>query len=400
MNGGVGGHVAGELARGAFEHGYEPYATDILERLFELGKKYNNKIYFAYTGSVPPPPPPPTFKTIDLSKVANMNSRTTSEKNTISWMNSKRAGDDFSNLPTGEQDFKGIRFHVIDPLKNNGEAVVAVSRQKGFPQEKEINVNAKAGAVYFLHTSSKPSSENVSGAISLHYADGTSVTRYMMMEKHLTYWWFSNLKTERSGIAWYGSNGVSKGIGLSWCAIDNPHPDKMISKIVLHAAQDETIYTVFAISLADQKHYIPVQGPSFGGPDNWAAATAMAALVEGLAGVKDAPGTQAYTVPILSPRWNETKADTIQVTIRYAPSDGYVAYQYFHDPGTKTIHLLATGNGQKIHCHFMVPKNSKPSGVSVDLQPVPLKITQIESSTYADFSIDPGSARSIIVRYE
>ena len=124
------------------------------------------------------------------------------------------------------------------------------------------------------------------------------------------------------------------------------------------------------------------------------------ARFEGLAGVKDAPGTQTYTVPILSPRWNETKADTIQVTIRYAPSDGYVAYRYFHDPGTKTIHLLATGNGQKIHCHFMVPKNSKPSGVSVDLQPVPLKITQIESSTYADFSIDPGSARSIIVRYE
>ena len=67
MNGGVGGHVAGELARGAFEHGYENYGTDILERLYELGKKYNNKIYFAYTGSIPPPPPPPTFKPLDLT---------------------------------------------------------------------------------------------------------------------------------------------------------------------------------------------------------------------------------------------------------------------------------------------------------------------------------------------
>ena len=189
----------------------------------------------------------------------------------------------------------------------------------------------------------------------------------MIMDKHLTYWWFSNLKTNHSGIAWYGTNDVSKGIGLSWCALDNPHPDKTISKIVIHSAEDETIYTVFAISLSDQKHFVPVQGPSFGGPDNWAAATAMAALVEGLAGVKDSPGEQAFTVPTISPRWNETQADTVNVTIRYAPSDGYVAYQYNHNPSQKTITLLTTGNAQTMNCHILLPKNTKP--VSVDAAP-------------------------------
>jgi hypothetical protein len=399
MNGGVGGHVAGELARGAFENGYEAYGTDILERLFELGKKYNDKIYFAYTGSIPPAPPPPVFTTVDLSKAANMSSRITDEKNVMSWMNSKRRGDDFSNLPVGDQTFKGIRFNVLDPSKNNGRAVVAVSKQKSFPQEKEVAINAKAGAVYFLHTSSKPSSENVSGAISLHYADGSKVTRYMLMEKQLTYWWFSNLKTDRSGIAWYGSNEVSKGIGLSWCAIDNPHPDKMISKIVLHSAQDETIYTVFAISLSDQKHHIPVQGPSFGGPDNWAAATAMAALIEGLAGVRDSPGTQAYDTPTLSPRWNETKADTVSVAIRYAPSAGYVAYRYFHDPNDKSINITATGNGQKVNCHIMVPKDKKPFKVRIDDQPTDFKTSRIEGTIYVDFSINPSPAKSITIFY-
>jgi hypothetical protein len=400
MNGGVGGHVAGELARGAFEHGYENYATDILERLYELGKKYNNKIYFAYTGSIPPPPPPPTFKPVDLSNIANMDFRITSEKNTLSWMNSKRIGDDFQNLPTGDQTFQGTRFQVIDPSKNNGRAVVAVAKQKGFPPQKEIPINDKAGALYFLHTSSKPSSENVSGAVSLHYSDGTQIIRYMIMDKHLTYWWFSNLKTDHSGIAWYGANEVSKGIGLSWCALDNPHPDKIISKIVIHSAEDETIYTVFAISLSDQKHFVPVQGPSFGGPDNWAAATAMAALVEGLAGVKDSPGEQAFGVPTLSPRWNETKADTVNVTIRYAASDGYVSYKYYYNPSQKAITLLTTGNALKMNCHILLPENTKPISVHADQQTLSFKSVQIEKSTYVDFSINPSGAKHLVIRYE
>ena len=162
------------------------------------------------------------------------------------------------------------------------------------------------------------------------------------------------------------ANEVSKGIGLSWCALDNPYPDKTISKIVIHSAEDETIYTVFAISLSDQKHFVPVQGPSFGGPDNWAAATAMAALVEGLAGVKDSPGEQAFTIPTLSPRWNETQADTVNVTIRYAASDGYVAYRYNYNPSQKTITILTTGNAQTMNCHILLPQNTKPISVDAD----------------------------------
>ena len=30
--------------RGAYANGYENYGTDILNRLYELGKKYDNKI--------------------------------------------------------------------------------------------------------------------------------------------------------------------------------------------------------------------------------------------------------------------------------------------------------------------------------------------------------------------
>ncbi len=398
MNGGVGGHVSGELARGAFENGYEKYGVDILERMFELGKKHDNKIYFSYTGSITPPPPAPTYTPLNLLPYANMDTWSMGGKKSMPWMNSKREGDDLRNMPVGEQTLANIRFNIINPERNDRKAVVAVSKRKGYRSQVEIPLNQTAASVYLLHTSSKPSSENVSGAVSLVYADGTKTTRYMIMNKHLTYWWFSELKTPHSGIAWYGSNQVSKGVGISWCAIDNPYPEKIISSISLHAAEDETMYTVLGISLSDQNHYIPVSPVSYGGPDNWAAATNMAAMIEGLAGVKDAPGSEKYSSPVLSPRWIETKADTVYATVRYAASNGYVAYSYIHQPHQKRIHLTATGSGA-INCRILVPENETPLSVVVDGRNFPFSVERIEKSEYAVFALKIGYASQIIIVY-
>ena len=49
MNGGVNTIVAGELAKAAFQNGYETYGVDILKRLMELMKKYNGDLPVAYT---------------------------------------------------------------------------------------------------------------------------------------------------------------------------------------------------------------------------------------------------------------------------------------------------------------------------------------------------------------
>ena len=72
MNGGVAGHAAGELARGAYENGYEEYGSEILLKLYKLGKENGNRIWFAYTGSIPPPPPAPHYKKINIAAQANM----------------------------------------------------------------------------------------------------------------------------------------------------------------------------------------------------------------------------------------------------------------------------------------------------------------------------------------
>jgi hypothetical protein len=400
MNGGVGGHVAGELARGAFENGFEPYGRDILDRLTDLARRNGNKIAFAYTGSIPPPPPAPRYTPVDLSAVANMDFWDKGGPGAARWMLSGRPGDDLRGLPTGEQQFAGINFRVVDPARNQRRAAVAVSHAKGLPESVNVPVGRTAGCIYLLHTSSKPSSENVCGSISFSYADGTRAVQYVIMGRQLTYWWFPELKSGTSGVAWHGPSPVSDDVGLSWCAIDNPHPEKTIASIRLRAPDDDGIYTVLGLTLSDRAHYLPPSPVSYGGPDNWAAATAMAALIEGMAGVRDGPQSQVLSRPVVSPRWDLGIARVIRVAVRYPASGGYVAYRFAHDPAAREIRASLTGSAARMECHFLLPQGVEAAGsVEVDGSPVSFQTGRVSDSSYADFSLDTASVRSVRIRY-
>jgi hypothetical protein len=53
MNGGVTSIVAGELAHGAFMHGYEVYGIDILTRMLTLSNKTRGYLHCTYRGEMP-----------------------------------------------------------------------------------------------------------------------------------------------------------------------------------------------------------------------------------------------------------------------------------------------------------------------------------------------------------
>jgi hypothetical protein len=400
MNGGVGGHVAGELARGAFENGCESYGLDILERLTDLGQKHNNRIWFSYTGSIPPAPPPPNYTPVDLSAVANMDIEDQGGPASAPWMLIGKPGDDIRGLPTGRQVFAGIPFAVTDPAKNQRRAVLAVSRRPGLPASADLPVNGKAGCIYLLHTSTKPTSEKVCGSVSIIYGDGSRHTQYLIMDKHLTYWWFSRLKTESSGIAWHGPSPVAADVALSWCALDNPYPDRLISSLRFQAPDDDGIYTLAGLTLADRAHYLPPNPVSFGGPDNWAAATAMAAMIEGLAGVKDSPLSEAYSRPRLSPRWDLTTAARVKTTVRYAASKGYVAYTYEHHRADREIALTVTGSGEGMECHILLPgPEASATSVETEGRAMPCRLNSVGSARYVDFTLASAGPQTLRIRY-
>jgi hypothetical protein len=400
MNGGVGGHVAGELARGAFENGYEAYARDILDRLAELGRRNGNKISFAYTGSIPPAPPPPHYTPVDLSAAANMDIEDKGGPGAARWMLMGKPGDDVRGLPTGDQHFAGIDFRVADPRSNQRRVAVAVSHRAGLPASADIPVGAPAGCIYLLHTSSKPTSENVCGSVSFNYADGTRQVQYIIMGRHLTYWWFSELKTDFSGIAWHGPSPVADDVGLSWCAIDNPHPEKPIASIRLNAPDDDGIYAVLGLTLADQAHYVAPSPVSYGGPDNWAAATAMSAMIEGLAGVRDGPLSQVLSHPVLAPRWDLGEPRAIRVSVRYPASGGYVAYLLTNDPKARQVSISVTGSAASMIGRFLLPPGiDSAKSVEVDGIAAPYRIERVDRSSYVDIDLGTLAVRAVGIRY-
>ena len=400
MNGGVGGHVAGELARGAFENGYEAYGLDILERLADLGYKHGNKIWFSYTGSIPPPPPPANYTPVSLAAFANMDLTDQGGPAAAPWMLQGKPGDDVRGLPTGPQVFAGIPFEVTDPARNDRKTVLAVSHRPGLAATAEIPVNAHAGCIYLLHTSSKPTTEQVCGSVSFLYEDGSRHTQYLIMEKHLTYWWFSELKSDTAGIAWHGPSPVAADVGLSWCALDNPHPEKSIRSLRFQAPDDDGIYALAGLTLADRAHYVAPNPISFGGPDDWAAATAMAALIEGLAGVRDGPDSRAFSHPQLAPRWDLSRSNSVKAVVRYAASGGYVAYSYTHDAAAREIRLTVTGSGDTIDCHFLLPV-APNAALAVETGGTTLahRLGSTGSSPYVDFTLTGAQPQVVRIRY-
>jgi len=356
--------VAGELALGAYDNGYEEYGSGILRRLLDLGNKYGGgkRIWFAYTGSYPEPPVV-HYKTLDLSAVVN-----------------KDYAGDLPGFKAGPQTWHDIPFTVAG-LKGNSPAGISISKESG-RRQAQIVVADTAHAIYLLHTGMGTVTDNIYGTLTFHYADSTSRSVYIFKEKLLSNWWFPKIQNDYAGVAWSGPNANSARVGVWWAAIDNPQPAKMITRISLQAADNESNYIVFAITLADQAHYVKPPPESFGGPDNWAAATGMEALIEGLAGVKDS--ATAYSLPVVSPRWVSAHVDSVHVTVRYAVGAGYVSYIYKHDRNHHRILMQCAGSGDKALFHVELPAGMSVARVLLDGLPVAYRQIEVERSVYCD----------------
>ena len=383
MNGGVQPHAAGELARGALEHGFEGYGADILLRLRDLGAAHDGKLYFAYTGAWDPPPPEPAYTTIDLAPFANMDLASQGAPGVPAWLG-HAASDDMRNLPIGTERFAGIPFAITDPGKNGRKAAVGVALQTaGFAPRVEIPIHQKAAALYLLHAVEGAGTSNVAAAVRFEYEDGASRSVYLFRDKHIAGANWVKLSNPDAGVAWSGANGYHC---LSWAAIANPEPGKAIGKLVFVASEEGARYGLAGLTLGSRMPYHEAGPISFGGPDNWSAALVMYALMEGMAGVRDLD--TAYRSVEVSPRWTAAGVDEVAITARYAASSGYVTYRLKHDASRRSISVLATGAAEKCRLRILLPKEA--SGVKkaqVDGVDQPVQLEHVRNSLYATVTV-------------
>lgn len=395
VNGGVVPLVAGELARGAFRHGFEAYGMDILQRMKALVDRHGGRIHFAYTGAFPPLPQQ-TFAPVSLAGLATMDLLSPGRGGAAAFMGAKD-GDGLPGLASGTLDRNGVPFDVAPAPRQ----VVPVG--VGSPSVR-VPIGRKAATVYLLHTCGGVPADGIAARVTLEYEDGGAHVQYLQQGVHVSGWWFPERpgtaeasfegRTVPAEVAWRGPNGVSTDVGLLWCALANPNPDRAIRSVLFEEAGTGAAYGLIGMTLGDLAHQVQADPISGGGPDNWSAAAVTYALVEGMAGVVDAD--VAFRKVELSPRWAvDEGVSTQKVCVHLPSSQGYVAYDFRRTE--RSLELTLAGSGDEQRMHVLLPVGRAAAVVRVDGEPVAFAHEKVEDSDYVDFLLTGRTAKVVVI---
>ncbi|MDX2189988.1 MAG: hypothetical protein SFY32_09005 [Bacteroidota bacterium] len=376
MNGGVITIVAGELAHGAFEHGFESYGADILGRVLEIGKKHNGYLDCTFKGAKIDVPKA-IFNPISLKEAANADIVNKGAPGVPGWSGE---GDinDMKNMPLGSQTFRDIPFEIVDPATNGRKSVLIISNDKGYTSKGVVKVGKKAKTIYLLHSRSRNS---MVGYATIKYSDGTSYNDYMLDGK-IDNWWYP---TDRPNwkVAFSVPNGKSLRVGMGIYGLRNPNPEKEIASLEFELLKDnKEKWFIGGITLSDQDPYFAAGDVSFGIPDRWGAAAVGYGLIEGLAGVKDLDVT--FSKSLLAPRWEAANEKEANATIKYEASGGYLSYIY-KNTGT-AIEIEYTGSGADTNLEILLPTGKKADSFMMNGKPVQFITKRVEQSDYAVYS--------------
>lgn len=385
MNGGVSSIVAGELAQGAFQHGFESYGVDILNRTLALARKHQGYLNGTFKGKMPEKKEG-NFTVINISKAANADFSGKGSAGVPGW-NGDGEGNDISEIPLGYNIFLGIPFQITDPTDNGRKAAIILSDdvEKDYQVSNALIINKKAQTIYLLHARSHG---DVIGTLTIRYIGGASHTEYVYGDM-LDNWWFPQDKPNFK-VGWKGKNKKSPYVGLGITALVNPHPDQEIESLELYGRKNSKCrWMIAGITLGDILPNVASNDKtnddlSFGIPDRWGAAAVTAALLEGLAGIKDT-ATMFEKVKI-SPRWEATNEKEVLVTAKYEASKTYFTYQYKFLNNKLTV--LYTGTGTQADWEILLPTGRKPVGLKVNGQAKTYNFKRVESSEYITFAID------------
>ncbi len=285
MNGGVSPIVAGELAGGAFQHGFESYVVDILNRVLGWALAHGGDLPCCMKGKIPETVVA-HYQPLDLKPVAYAHFRAdVRDAGVLPWLG--EAGNDLAPMPTGRQRFNGVDFDIIDPDLNAGCGCLILGHTDKYQRQAVVDAGRRmAQSIYLLHACSNADGGPgaLVGRLRLNYADGTHQTRYIQTHWEVASWFMpgDSLPWDRYNtlrLAWRGANAKFKNVGVySWgMAVD--HSVAAIESVAFKAAENSARWMVLGLTLSDQPLQVQVSDVSYGIPDQWGAGAVVRALM-------------------------------------------------------------------------------------------------------------------------
>jgi hypothetical protein len=169
-----------------------------------------------------------------------------------------QGSNDARELPLGDQIFRTIPFHIIDPATNGNRSCI-VLRGRGresLPASAEFPVNEKADVLYFLHADAwGGSDENVVARYVITFADGQSVTVPLRNNREIRDW-HRPADTTESAVGWQGKNPQAPEIGLMIFPWRNPRPDTAIARVRFEFV-GEAVPILVAVTAGDGPPILP-----------------------------------------------------------------------------------------------------------------------------------------------
>ncbi len=374
MNGGVSSIVGGEVAHGAFEHGFEAYGVDCLRRMNSMAQLSDNFMKCIYRGKMPDEPFR-IFDPVNLKKIVNADTHGTGGEGVPGFTG--EGGNDLANFPTGQQMFQHVPFMLIDPSTNNRKACLIISQEDGYLKEASVPLNTESSSFYMVHANS---GGRHLGSIVMNYEDGTHHTIYVDNGVNIAGWWYPEGNARGDiRVAASVANEKSLSVGAYVYGFNNPQPEKKLKDISFIGAEAPGKWIILALTACDSPVYFKPDPVSYGAPDNWGAAAVIYALIEGLAGLKDTG--IAYNQATLSPRWEAAGIDEVSATAKYEASKGYLTYTFrkLTDKGYK---VTFTGNSDSITLRLLLPGKVAVSRVTLNGAETTFNIEKMESSEY------------------
>ncbi len=388
VNGGVLSVVAGELAMGAFDHGFETYGADILKREKMVADRFRGYLPVTLRGKGVDIPER-TFQRLDLRATANASFKE-QVPGVAPWIGGANMG--LEGIPVGVQQFQGVPFDVVDPSTNDGRCCIGIAQASPYIQEAAIPVHARGSSLYLLHVSG--GSGPTFGVLTMRYADGSSYAQYIESGKNIGGSFEpSDSKYDSAGprtqdtlrVAWTRTNSELIEIGMYAAGFENPHPDREIESIHFHAGVGASVWMILAATLSSGPvFFAPYDDLSTGIPDGWSASV-LYALIEGLAGVVDED--VVFRSTRLTPRWESASVNSANVSVRYPSSQGYCSYRYKKETSNNGITLELTGTARNFNVEILIPQGRKLQSASLNGKPAECRIRTIEQSRYVVLNI-------------